>query len=168
MKCFRRLFSSDDEYDKVLDEYALFSLKAGPFGDVTSLSKRGTADPKSWWANFGSHTPLLQSLAFRLLGQPTSSSCCERNWSVYSFIHSLRRNKLNPKRAEDLVFIHNNLRLLSRNTDQYEDEKTKMWDVGGDAFDSLEDTGFLEFAELSLDEPELESVFFTDDANVDA
>lgn len=67
-----------------------------------------------------------------------------------------------PKRAEDLVYIHNNLRLLSRNSDQYENEKTKMWDVGGDAFDSHNEIGFLEFAELSLDEPDLERVFFDD------
>ncbi|GKB99952.1 hypothetical protein Tco_0986089 [Tanacetum coccineum] len=84
----------------------------------------------------------IMSLAFKVLGQPTSSSCCERNWSTYSFIHSLRRNKLSPKRAEDLVFIHNNLRLLSRSTDQYNEEKTMMWDVGGDDFGTLEDTAF--------------------------
>ncbi|GJR32398.1 hypothetical protein Tco_1108630 [Tanacetum coccineum] len=66
-------------------------------------------------------------------------------------------NKLTLKRAEDLVFIHNNLRLLSRSTDQYNEEKTMMWDVGGDDFGTLEDIGFLEFASLSLDEPELES-----------
>ncbi|GKC92369.1 hAT dimerization domain, ribonuclease H-like domain protein [Tanacetum coccineum] len=80
-------------------------------------------------------------LEFRLLGQPTSSSCAERNWSTYAFIHSLRRNKLTTSRAQDLVFIHNNLRLLSRNPNDDE----KMWDVGGDAFDSMEDVGFLEF-----------------------
>ncbi|GJX51050.1 zinc finger, CCHC-type containing protein [Tanacetum coccineum] len=102
------------------------------------------------------------SLGFRILGQPTSSSCCERNWSTYSFIHSLERNKLTPKRAEDLVLIHNNLRLLSRSTDQYNEEKTMMWDVGGDDFGTLEDTWFLEFASLSLDELELESVFFSE------
>lgn len=162
MKCFRRLFPNEDDYDKVLNEYGDFSLKIGPFGDVTSLAKRFTTEPKTWWANFGAQTPLLQSLALKVLGQPTSSSCCERNWSTYSFIHSLKRNKLNPKRAEDLVYIHNNLRLLSRNSDQYEDEKTKMWDVGGDTFDSFEDAGFLGFAELSLDEPELESVLFSE------
>ncbi|GJV42729.1 hypothetical protein Tco_1421169 [Tanacetum coccineum] len=163
MKCFRRLYPNEDDYDKVLDEFADFSLKAGPFSDVESLFKRGTTNAKRWWANFGAKTPLLQSLAFRVLGQPTSSSCCERNWSTYSFIHSLRRNKLSPKRAEDLVFIHNNLRLLSRSTDQYNEEKTMMWDVGGDDFGTLEDTGFLEFASLSLDEPELERVFFSED-----
>ena len=75
----------------------------------------------------------------------------------------MRRNKLTPKRAEDLVFIHNNLRLLSRNSDEYNEEKTTMWDVGGDDFGTMEDTGFLELANLSLDEPELERVFFTED-----
>ncbi|GKF19543.1 hypothetical protein Tco_0068181 [Tanacetum coccineum] len=163
MKCFRRLYPNEDDYDKVFDEFADFSLKAGPFSNVESLFKRGTTNVKRWWANFGAKTPLLQSLAFRVLGQPTSSSCCERNWSTYSFIHSLRRNKLSPKRAEDLVFIHNNLCLLSRSTDQYNEEKTMMWDVGGDDFGTLEDTGFLEFASLSLDEPELERVFFSED-----
>ena len=36
-----------------------------------------------------------------------------------------------------------------------------MWDVGGDAFDSMEDVGSLEFVELSLDEPELENKLIT-------
>jgi len=41
-----------------------------------------------------------------------------------------------------------------------------MWDVGGDQFDSLDETnlGRLEFEDLSLDEPELEAVMF-DGAN---
>ncbi|KAL9685938.1 hypothetical protein QQ045_023392 [Rhodiola kirilowii] len=109
-------------------------------------------DPRSWWVNFGTGAPLLQGLAIRLLGQPTSSSCAERNWSTYSFINSVKRNKLYLKRAEDLVFIHNNLRLLSRNNPEYLDERTKMWDIGGDKFGTFEDTAILEFADLSLDE----------------
>lgn len=129
-----------------------------------NLYTRGTMDPMSWWVNFGSSTSLLQALAFRYPRQPTSSSCCERNWSIYSFIHSLRRNRLNPKRAENLVKIHTNLRLLSRNTNEYTAGKTKLWDIGGDQFDVMDDgndeNAFLEFADLSLDEPDLESVFF--------
>ncbi|CAH1430767.1 unnamed protein product [Lactuca virosa] len=38
MKCFRRLFLNDDEYSKVHDEYAMFSMKSGPFEDLTSIS----------------------------------------------------------------------------------------------------------------------------------
>ena len=40
-----------------------------------------------------------------------------------------------------------------------------MWDVGGDDFGSMEDVGVLEFANLSLDEPELESIFFDEESN---
>nr|GEZ21896.1 hAT dimerization domain, ribonuclease H-like domain protein [Tanacetum cinerariifolium] len=41
-------------------------------------------------------------------------------------------------------------------------DDVKMWDVGGDAFDSMEDVGFLEFANLSLDEPEFENDLIID------
>ncbi|XP_058009561.1 uncharacterized protein LOC110640551 [Hevea brasiliensis] len=164
IKCFRRIFSNEDERIRANDEFVNFSLKSGPFADPDSIGSMYVTDPRKWWAYFGSNAPLLQRLAFKVLGQPTFSSCCERNWSIYSFIHSCRRNKLTPKRAEDLVFIHNNLRLLSRNSSQYYDEKTKLWDVGGDQFGSMEDVGVLEFANLSLDEPELESVLFDENA----
>lgn len=135
----------------------------GAFEDPRSVGARFDDDPKMWWGNYGASAPLLQKLAFKLLGKPTSSSCSERNWSTYSFVNSFRRNKLTPKRAEELVFVHNNLRLLSRSSSQYHDEKTKYWDVGGDEFGSMEDTCVLEFANLSLDEPELESVFFNEE-----
>ncbi|KAL9682294.1 hypothetical protein QQ045_014089 [Rhodiola kirilowii] len=162
-KCFKRLFPCPEDYNKVLTEYGIFSLGDKSFGNPDAIERMYSMDPKNWWANFGTAAPLLQGLAIRLLGQPTSSSCAERNWSTYSFINSVKRNKLLPKRAEDLVFIHNNLRLLSRNNPEYLDERTKSWDIGGDQFGSLEDTGILEVADLSIDAPEMESVFFEDD-----
>ena len=75
----------------------------------------------------------------------------------------MKRNKMTPQRAEDLVFVHNNLRLLSRRSPQYMEGNTKLWDIGGDGFDSLEGAGLLEIATLSLDEPDMESVLFTDE-----
>ncbi|KAL7259168.1 hypothetical protein ACSBR1_005130 [Camellia fascicularis] len=47
--------------------------------------------------------------------------------------------------------------------DLYIEGETKLWDVGGDAFDSLEGAGLLEIASLSLDEPDMEVVIFTDE-----
>ena len=92
--------------------------------------------------------------AFKLLGQPCSSSCCERNWSTYDFIHSLRRNKIAPKHAEDLVYVHTNLQLLSRNKEEYGKGKSKKWDIGGDTWDEpFGGVGLLSIASLSLDEP---------------
>ncbi|PKA53085.1 hypothetical protein AXF42_Ash018993 [Apostasia shenzhenica] len=113
-------------------------------------------DPNIWWATYGASTPLFQQLAIKLLGQHSSSSCCKRNWSTYSFIHSMRRNNILPQHAKDLVFVHNNLRLLSRRSPQYMERATKMWDVSPDALVSVEDTCMFEVASLSLDEPELE------------
>ena len=44
-----------------------------------------------------------------------SSACpCETNWSTYQFIHSPERNRLDPVRAESLVFVHSNVRLLRK------------------------------------------------------
>ncbi|POM67256.1 Hypothetical protein PHPALM_16771 [Phytophthora palmivora] len=44
--------------------------------------------------------PLLESFAARVLRIPTSSAASERSWSVHSFIHNKRRNRLKPARVE--------------------------------------------------------------------
>ncbi|KAG8377696.1 hypothetical protein BUALT_Bualt08G0059600 [Buddleja alternifolia] len=130
-----------------------------------SLNPRWVTDPVEWWVNHGSTAPHLQSISVKLFGQVSSSSCCERNWSTYSFIHSTKRNQITPQRAEDLVYVHSNLRLLSRQTPQYKQGDTKMWDVGGDDFETFDDVGILGIASLSIDEPELESDIFVDEVN---
>ncbi|KAG5548096.1 hypothetical protein RHGRI_013702 [Rhododendron griersonianum] len=75
---------------------------------------------------------------------------------------------MTPQRAQDLIYVHNNLRLLPRRTRVYTEGDTKLWDVGGDAFDSLEDVGILEIANLSLDESEMKAVTFNDEGKGDA
>ncbi|XP_031744989.1 uncharacterized protein LOC116405209 [Cucumis sativus] len=131
MKCMKRYFSSSEDRAKVNVEFAQFSTKTGDFDDYDSICERYTIDSISWWATHGTYAPMLQKIAFKVLGQPSSSSCCERNWSTYSFINSIKRNKMTPQRAEDLVFIHSNLRLLSRKTPEYSKGKTKAWDIAG-------------------------------------
>ena len=101
----------------------------GAFADPNSLRDRGFVDPKCWWVLYGSSTLNLQALSLKLLGQPYFSSCCERNWSTYSFIYSFKRNKLIPAWEEDLVNVHNCHRLFSRNSEEYNEVETKMWDI---------------------------------------
>lgn len=163
----KKYFPDSLDRKTVTMEFANFSSMSGDFADSDSIAERYDMDPKSWWVTYGTSAPMLQGLALKLLVQPSSSSCAERNWSTYSFIHSLRRNKMTPKRAEDLVFIHSNLRLLSRKSPEYLKGETKLWDIGGDNFGTLDDIGELEIAQLSLDEPELESVVFADEGNGD-
>ncbi|XLS94171.1 hypothetical protein HN51_070179 [Arachis hypogaea] len=76
-------------------------------------------NPKFWWLIHGGKEKLLQPIALRLLGQLSSSSCCERSRSIYSFIYFLKRNKLKPKRTKNLVFVHTNFRFLSKKISQY-------------------------------------------------
>ncbi|MQL88114.1 hypothetical protein Taro_020667 [Colocasia esculenta] len=46
-----------------------------------------------------------KSFALRILRLCCSSSGCERNWSVFKFIHIKKRNRLEHKRLNDLVFV---------------------------------------------------------------
>ena len=112
----------------------------------------------TWWTNHGQSIPSLMSLATKLLSQPASSSCCERNWSTYSLIHNVMRNALTPEHAEDLVFVHSNLSTSVKKNWCVQDRRDK--DMGGDSFDSFGGIGILEVADLSLDEPELQAVFW--------
>eukprot|EP00253_Pinus_taeda_P029038 PITA_29038 len=76
---------------------------------VTTFSK-GTAQ---WWEAFGSHCPQLQKFAIRILSQTCSATGCERNWSVFERIHTKKRNYLDKKRLNDIVYVQYNLRLRS-------------------------------------------------------
>ena len=64
-------------------------------------------------------------------------------------------------RAEDLVYVHSNLRLLSSRNVEYVNTATKMWDIAGDSWNESNIHGrarILENAALTLDEPELEAM----------
>ncbi|KAF1869354.1 hypothetical protein Lal_00018448 [Lupinus albus] len=163
-KCLKKLFRNDDDRKQVSLEYANFSSKSGSFDSFYLIEDMWRLDPKSWWVLLhGSSALLLQKLVLKLLVQPCSSSCCERNWSTYSLIHSMKRNKLKPKRAKDLVYVHTNLRLLSRKIEEYKQEDTKMWDIAGDAWEDFDSAGTLKVTTLSLDEPKVEVVLFAND-----
>ncbi|XP_058778863.1 uncharacterized protein LOC131652890 [Vicia villosa] len=156
-KCIRSYFV--DANERLEATAGFVSSAEGEFGQFDSLQDRWNLKPKEWWVIYGSSAPKLQSIAWKLLSQPTSSSSAERNLCIYGFIHSLKMNRLNPKRAEDLVFVHINLRLLSRKSKIYNEGVTKMWDIDGDEFDLFDGAGILEVTTLSLDEPELEVAF---------
>lgn len=48
----------------------------------------------------------------------------------------MKRNRLAAKRAEDLVFIHTNLSLVSRKDSKYKRGAEKLWDVAPESADS--------------------------------
>ena len=130
-KCLERYFEDENELTVVKFEFATFS--GGRFPSLGALTNRWALQPLVWWQYHGSTFPTLQTLSLKLLGQPCSSSYTEGNWSTYKFIHSLKRNKMVPTHAEDLVYVYSNLRLLSRCNEEYIHTATKMWDIAGDS-----------------------------------
>nr|XP_009600221.1 uncharacterized protein LOC104095736 [Nicotiana tomentosiformis] len=156
-----RYLKDPNDLKKASLEYGVFCCGNNYFGEPHVIDAMGYEETLSWWANHGVNAPLLQSLAYKLLSQPASSSCCERNWSTFSLIHSIKRNKLATSRAEDLVFIHYNLRLLSRRKEKYTSGPSKYWDLGGDYFNI--DESINDLVEFTIDEPQLEGVFFEEE-----
>jgi hAT family C-terminal dimerisation region len=163
----RKLFLNVREMRCVLEEFFRFSICGGGFDDSDSINDRGELEPINWWAIYGGAAPNLQVLALKFLIQPSSSSCYERNWKTYSLIHDAKRNQMTPKRVEDLVFVHSNLRLLSRRSVEYYTGETQFWDVGGDAHEPFDGAEQLTVADLSLDEPVYERVVFGEEVNDD-
>ena len=64
------------------EEYATFSACLEDFSSSDFINDRWYMSPIKWWVVHGTSAPMLQSIALKLLGQPCSSSCCERNWST--------------------------------------------------------------------------------------
>ncbi|RDX79217.1 hypothetical protein CR513_40386, partial [Mucuna pruriens] len=77
-----------DRWTKIMNEFKRLQIEFYHMRMKRFLHKETnrTLDHKSWWVMHGSSTSLLQKLFVRHLVQPPSSSCCEINWSTYSFI----------------------------------------------------------------------------------
>jgi hypothetical protein len=113
MKALDKLILDEKECDNIRRQLSHYILNNGAFGTNPAIRDQGNLSSLEWWNMHGGTTPQLQSLATWVLSQVVNTSFAERCWSTYSFIHSVKRNRLNVSRAESLVYVHYNLRLLS-------------------------------------------------------
>ncbi|XP_020517700.1 uncharacterized protein LOC110006478 [Amborella trichopoda] len=67
--------------------------------------QRTKIDPATWWSEHGCSARNLQKLVIQILNQTTTSSDCERNCNTFEMIHTKKRNKLESKRLNDLIYI---------------------------------------------------------------
>ena len=73
---------------------------------------------------YGNGATYLHKLEVKVLSQVVNSSSAERCWSTYRFIQNVKRNSLNRERAESLVYLHYNLRLLSHYCEATKNDRT--------------------------------------------
>ncbi|KAJ0779731.1 putative HAT dimerization domain, ribonuclease H-like superfamily [Helianthus annuus] len=108
IKCVQRLVPSKDKQDLIMKEMVKWVNQEGRF--ALDIAKRAhcTIAPAQWWNLYGKEVPNIQQLAIKVLSLTCSSSGCERNWSTFEQIHSKKRNRLEHKRLQDLVFVKYN------------------------------------------------------------
>jgi hypothetical protein len=164
MRVFQRLTDTAEEFQAVKAEFNLYFHTMSPYYGEHVWSSMGVKEvPHLWWFTSGSIGKLLLRIARRILAQVVSSSSCERNWSSYSFVHSKARNRLLPSRAEDLVYVYTNSRVLNQNL-PFIDEAAIEWymqtivskdsDFEGpaDLFDDYDDVSDFDIPNMSIDD----------------
>ncbi|KAJ9548765.1 hypothetical protein OSB04_021308 [Centaurea solstitialis] len=157
MATFDKVSENEEEGRVLRDQFARFHMKKGIYSMAATQADAVTMDPIDWWSTYGSETPELAEVAKKVLSQPISSSSAERNWSTYSYIHNVKRNRLNSKRADKLVFIHSNIRLQSRFSDSYKAGPHKNWDIDPEStYIEGSSSRLQEMAWENLDEEDME------------
>ncbi|XP_019178097.1 PREDICTED: uncharacterized protein LOC109173320 [Ipomoea nil] len=113
-------FGDIEMQNKVLmEELSKYKKKDDMFGK--SIAVQGCEfndeqyDPAMWWSTFGVGTPNLKRLAMKILSLTSSSSGCERNWSIFEKVHTKKkRNKVESNRLNNLVIVQFNANLMNK------------------------------------------------------
>jgi hypothetical protein len=108
-----KLVPDEDECAQVRSVLSKYISEHGVFGNLHANKDRDRLGVIEWWNMYGSLAKNLHKLAVNVLSQIVNTSSAERCWSTYSFIQSVKRKSLNADRAESLVYLHYNFRLLS-------------------------------------------------------
>lgn len=112
--------------------HAAYVAKEGDFGDPMVRALAEDMPAYQWWVMNGSDYPELQKVAVRVSAMVSGAGACERNWSAYDFVHSKKRNRLAPERAEDLVYVFTNMRLAKK---AKKSEAFAEWNKGEEEFE---------------------------------
>ncbi|XP_020529676.1 uncharacterized protein LOC110008186 [Amborella trichopoda] len=114
-ECLENLVSDPHIQDKIsIEELILYKCSLMSFGKDMALRQRNKDGPAQWWRHHRSSAPNLQKMAIRILSLITTSSGCERNWSLFEMVYTKRRNRLEQKKLNDLVFVRENQRLKEK------------------------------------------------------
>jgi hypothetical protein len=98
-------------FNDAMAELTKYEERRGPYSPMEAPNIREAhIEPHQWWHKVGGNA--LLKIAKRILSLTCSASSCERNWSMYSFFHSKSRNRLGVDKAEALVYIYTNSKLL--------------------------------------------------------
>ncbi|KAL9253879.1 hypothetical protein AKJ16_DCAP12653 [Drosera capensis] len=110
-ECIIRLEPDGGKRISASMQVADFMSAKADFGTELAINTRSELDPAAWWQQHGMNCLELQWIAVRILSQTCSSFGSEHNWSSFDQISSVKVNRVAQRKAEDLAYAHNNLRL---------------------------------------------------------
>ena len=98
-------------FNEVMVKMTKYEERLGPYSPKDALDIREVnLQPHQRRSKAGGEA--LPKIAKWILALTCSASLCERNWSIYSFVHNKSQNHLDTKKAEALVYIYTNMKLL--------------------------------------------------------
>ncbi|KAL1507719.1 hypothetical protein AB1Y20_007338 [Prymnesium parvum] len=112
---------------KVNSQLACYRGKKGVFGRDAVMEAAVNMPAYMWWDQYGAATPELQTVACLVLSQPASASIVERINSEFGFVKDRRRNRLAHEKANKLVALFHNLRLMARMKKPHYSEPAVGW-----------------------------------------
>ena len=71
-----------------------------------------STDPLDYWRTNAHRFPVIAPIARRFLGAPATSVASEQTFSVANAVFEPTRCRLDPRKAEMLIFLNRNLPLL--------------------------------------------------------
>jgi len=137
MQALDKLFPDGEECAVIRKQLSTYISDPRLFGYAHSMEDREKMTSLEWWNMYGGSIPQLQRLAKRVLAQVVNTSSAERCGG--SFIPNVKRNRLNVKWANSLVYVHHNLWLLSHYCEEANIDKTYKFQDNYPEEDNLED-----------------------------
>jgi hypothetical protein len=123
-----RLSKTPEDAAKASEQFLTFRDQKGAFASSIAKDAAKVMPAHKWWERYGYFCPELQYVARRVLAQVVSATACERNWSVFGYLHTAVRNKLSAEKSADLTYCYSSLRLRDKLDDVEHDETVPEWD----------------------------------------
>jgi len=116
----RRLSPDEEAAQRARQQWSDYQLGTGRFArsNTEMWNAARTMQPHVWWYEYCNGAPELRAIAMRVLSMPLSAGSIERAWSSFDFIHNRKRNRLTVARADALVSIFSNMKLVRRAAQQ--------------------------------------------------
>ncbi|XP_070387761.1 uncharacterized protein [Dermacentor albipictus] len=108
------------EVGKVYSDVAEYRTNSGIWSRSGMWAPANHMPLSTWWEGICTSKTVMP-LARNILQIPPSSAACERNWSDFANIHTLRRNRLRNETVQKLVFVHAHLNIMKNATDEASD-----------------------------------------------